>query len=62
VGLSVEHPVLQREHIIFREQKIEVSVHRGKRQGTRHGSEPGVGWLKPVILATQEAEIRRITV
>jgi hypothetical protein len=33
----------------------------------RHGGNlnvilPGTGWLMPIILATQEAEIRRITV
>jgi hypothetical protein len=28
----------------------------------KKATEPGAGWLKCVILATQEAEIRRITV
>lgn len=30
VGLGVEDPVLGRQHVIFREQKIEVSVWRGR--------------------------------
>ena len=29
VGLRVEHPVFQGEHIVFREQKIEIPVPRG---------------------------------
>lgn len=32
VGLGVEHPVLWRQHVIFREQKIEVSVWRGRSE------------------------------
>lgn len=30
VGFRVEHPVLRRQHVIFREQKIEVSVWQGR--------------------------------
>lgn len=31
VGLCVEHPVFQGEHVIFREQKIEIPVPPGQR-------------------------------
>lgn len=32
VGLRVEHPVFQGEHVIFREQKIEIPVPSGREQ------------------------------
>lgn len=34
VGLCVEHPVFQGEHVIFREQKIEIPVTPG-REGSK---------------------------
>lgn len=44
VGLCVEHPVFQGEHVIFREQKIEIPVHSG--EGARQPvSAPGKGDL-----------------
>lgn len=47
VGLRVEHPVFQREHVIFREQKIEIPVPRqGGEQDTacQRSGEGGTHW------------------
>ena len=47
VGLRVEHPVFQGEHVIFREQKIEVPVPRqggGPDTGCQRSGEGGTHW------------------
>ena len=43
VGLCVEHPVFQGEHVVFREQKIEIPVSSG--EGARQPvSGRGIYW------------------
>jgi hypothetical protein len=40
-------------------EKIEAAIFKNK---TNKQTKPGCQWLTPVVLATQEAEIRRIKV
>lgn len=42
VGLRVEHPVFQGEHIVFREQKIEIPAPRGAGREAKHS--PSALW------------------